>query len=256
MSGPLARAPRVAGRIDLIATDVEIPGRLPVQYQPLPGTKHIKPGPAARQRLREAQKAAREARRGGGAVVATLDLVVSARNRIFVRGRGLQAELGGDVRITGTSADPVVIGAFELRRGDITLAGQRITLVRGKVSFTGDLTPTLDFLAQTQASEVTAQIAVTGRAAEPEFMISSQPALPQDEVISRLLFDRATGGLNGFQALQLAQTIAQLSGDGGADGFGELRKALGADSLDVSAGASGGRPWGWASTSTATSAWA
>ncbi len=240
VTGPLARGPRIAGRIDLISTEIAIPDRLPVQLQPLPGTRHVKPGPAARARLRQEERTARAQQRGGSPFVATLDLVVSARNRIFVRGRGVQAELSGDLRITGTSQDPNVLGGFELRRGDITLAGQRISLVRGKVAFTGDLMPTLDFLAQTQAADVTAQIAVTGRAAEPQFVISSQPTLPQDEVISRLLFGRATGGLNGIQALQLAQTIAQLAGNGGPDAFDQLRKAVGADSLDVSSGASGG----------------
>ncbi|MHB2169776.1 translocation/assembly module TamB domain-containing protein [Alsobacter sp. R-9] len=240
VSGPLMRSPRVAGRIDLIATEIAIPDRLPVQLQPLPGTRHIKPGRAAQARLKLEERAARERGRGGKPFVATLDLTVSARNRIFVRGRGLQAELGGDLRITGTSVDPVVIGGFELRRGDIMLAGQRINLVRGKVAFTGDLTPTVDFLAETQVTDVTARVAVSGRASEPQFVLSSQPPLPQDEVMSRILFNKAAGGLTGLQALQLAQTIAQLSGNGGPDAFGALRKALGADSLDVSAGSTGG----------------
>lgn len=239
ISGPLARGPRIAGRIDLISTEIAIPDRLPIQYQPLPGTQHIKPGPAAQAKLRQERQAAKQRARGKP-FVATLDLTVSARNRIFVRGRGVQAELAGDLRITGTSENPTVLGGFDLRRGDITLAGQRITFVRGKVAFTGDLTPTLDFVAQTQASDVTAQIAVTGRASEPQFVLSSQPPLPQDEVVSRILFNRAAGGLNGLQALQLAQTIAQLSGTGGPDAFDKLRKAVGADSLDVTAGASGG----------------
>ena len=239
VSGPLARGPRIAGRIDLIATEIAIPDRLPIQLQPLPGTRHVKPGPAAQARLRLERQAARQ-RTQGRPFVATLDLTVTARNRIFVRGRGVQAELAGDLRITGTSENPTVLGGFDLRRGDITLAGQRITFVRGKVAFTGDLTPTLDFLAQTQAADVTAQIAVTGRASEPQFVLSSQPPLPQDEVVSRLLFNRAAGGLSGLQALQLAQTIAQLAGNGGPDAFDKLRKAVGADSLDVTAGASGG----------------
>jgi autotransporter translocation and assembly factor TamB len=238
VSGPLARAPKVAGRIDLISTDIAIPDRLPAQYQPLPDTRHIRPPPAVQRRLAAIRKDERQ--QGGAAPVVALDLTVSARNRIFVRGRGMQAELGGDVRITGTSKDPNVLGQFDLRRGEINLAGQRINLVRGRITFVGDLRPSLDFLAQTQAADVTAQIAVTGLASEPQFTISSQPALPQDEVISRLLFARATGGLTGLQALQLAQTIAQLSGVGGPDAFDKLRRALGADSFDVSAGASGG----------------
>ena len=239
VTGPLARSPRVAGRVDLISTDIAIPDRLPAQYQPLPGTKHIKPPPPVQRRLAAIAKDARQAASGPAPVVA-LDVTVTARNRIFVRGRGMLAELGGDVRITGTSKDPSVIGAFDLRRGEINLAGQRISLVRGRVTFLGDLRPSLDFLAQTQAADVTAQIAVTGLASEPQFTISSQPSLPQDEVISRLLFARATGGLTGLQALQLAQTIAQLSGAGGPDAFDKLRRAVGADSLDVSAGANGG----------------
>jgi translocation and assembly module TamB len=238
IAGPLTRAPRIGGRIGIQSMDISIPEHLSSSQGPLPGTKHIKPGPAARARL-AAAKAQGGSGRPAPAFVASFDLTIEAVNRIFVRGRGLQAELGGSLRLTGTTRDPVAIGAFNLRNGRIDLAGQRIDLVRGRVSFEGDLTPTLDFLAQTQAADVTAQIGISGRATEPAFAITSQPALPQDEVLSRILFSRATGGLTGFQALQLAQTIAQLSGGGGG-GFDALRKSLGVDSLDVSSGSSGG----------------
>ena len=63
--------------------------------------------------------------------------------------------------------------------------------------------------------------------------------LPQDEVISRLLFARASGSLTAVQALQLAQTVAELSGEGGPSVFSKLRKSLGVDSLDVRMGADG-----------------
>jgi translocation and assembly module TamB len=167
-------------------------------------------------------------------------VTLSAPNRIFVRGRGLDAELGGDLRLTGTAADPVAVGAFDLQRGRLSLLGQRIDLARGRLTFAGDLSPTIDFLAETRAAEVTARIAVSGPAAQPTFAISSDPDLPQDEVLSRLLFARASGNLSAFQALQLAQSVAQLSGGGGADVFDRTRRALGVDSLDITAGASGG----------------
>ena len=181
-----------------------------------------------------------KAERGQSPFIAAFDLAIVAQNRIFVRGRGLNAELGGTLRLTGTSRDPVAVGAFELRRGGLNLAGQQIDLVRAKLAFTGDLMPTLDFLAQTQASGITAQIAVTGPAAKPDFAITSQPSLPQDEILSRLLFDRAAGGLTGLQALQIAQTVAQLAGGTGPGGFDALRRSLGVDSLDVTSGESGG----------------
>ena len=88
---------------------------------------------------------------------------------------------------------------------------------------------------------MTARVAVSGPADAPQFALTSDPVLPQDEILSRLLFKKAAGGLSPFQALQLAQAVAQLSGGAaGPDVFEQARKGLGLDSLDVSTGASGG----------------
>jgi translocation and assembly module TamB len=230
--------PRVAGRVNIITMNVSVPDRLPTTLRPLPGTRHVQPTPAAAARLALARRQQAAASRGRP-FSADLDLVITAQNRIFVRGRGINAELGGDLRLQGTSRDPVAIGAFELRRGRLDIVGRRIDLVRGRLDFTGDLTPSLDLVAETQAGDVTARIAVTGPATRPEFAFSSSPDLPQDEVLSRILFQRPSGGLSAGQALQLAQAVAQLSGGSGNDTFESLRRSLGVDSLDINIGASG-----------------
>jgi translocation and assembly module TamB len=239
LDGPLARTPRVAGRIGFVRMDVTIPDRLAATVQPLPNTRHIAPPPQIRARLAAVQRQQAERRRSRP-FDATLELTLSAPSRIFVRGRGIDAELGGDLRLTGTSRDPVAVGAFDLRRGRFTILGQRLDFSRGRLTFTGDLAPELDFVAETRTSDITARVAISGSASEPDFDLSSDPALPQDEVLSRLLFQKASGSLSGFQALQLAQAVAQLSGGGGNDVFERTRRALGVDSLDITAGARGG----------------
>lgn len=239
ITGPLLRRPRVSGRVNIITMNVSVPDRLPTTLRPLPGTKHVNPTPTAAARLALARRQQSAGARGAP-FSAELDLTLTAQNRIFVRGRGINAELGGDLRLQGTSQDPVAIGAFELRRGRLDLLGQRIEFVRGRLDFTGDLTPSLDFVAETQAGDVTARIAVAGPASSPEFTFSSEPDLPQDEVLSRILFQRPSGGLSAGQALQLAQAVAQLSGGSGSDAFERLRRSLGVDSLDITFGASGG----------------
>ncbi|MDB5649140.1 MAG: hypothetical protein JWL62_660, partial [Hyphomicrobiales bacterium] len=238
ISGPLARTPRIGGRVDLTRLDVAIPARLPTTLKPIANTRHIAPPPAVVKRLADMRRA--RAASGGRAAlfVATLDLSVSAPNRIFVRGRGLDVVLGGALRLTGTTDKPVAVGAFDLVRGRFTVLGTNLDFTRGRLSFTGDLIPDLDFSAQTLASDVTAIVTVTGPANEPSFAFSSQPDLPQDEVLSRILFSKASGGLSPFQALQLAQAASQFSG-GGDDSFERLRKSLGVDSLDIAAGAGG-----------------
>lgn len=238
LSGALAQNPTIGGQVRILSMDVTVPERLPVTVRPLPGTKHISPPPYAAKRLALEARARANARRAPP-FNATLDLVISAPSRIFVRGRGIDAELGGDLRLTGTLRDPVAIGAFDLRRGRLTVIGTRLDFTRGRLTFTGDLTPELDFLAETRAGDVTARVGVTGTAKEPQFAFTSDPDLPQDEVLSRILFAKASGGLSATQALQLAQAAAQFSG-GGNDVFESLRRSLGLQGLDISLGAEGG----------------
>lgn len=238
LSGPLARDPTIAGTVDVVSLDVTVPERLPSTLSPIPGTVHVNAPPQAAARL---AAAARERARAGRAPPfnATLDLTITAPSRVFVRGRGIDAELGGDLKLRGRLSDPQTVGAFELRRGRMSIAGTRLDFTEGRIVFTGDLTPDLDFRAQTQAGDVTAIIAVSGPAREPQFAFSSQPDLPQDEVLSRILFSKASGGLSAIQALQLAQVAAQFSGGGGSDVFERVRKSLGVDSLNVSVSSSG-----------------
>jgi autotransporter translocation and assembly factor TamB len=174
LSGPLSRDPRVTGQVRILSMDVTIPESLPVTVRPIPGTRHVQPTPTAVRRLALAARTQANAR-SSPAFNATLDLVVSAPNRIFVRGRGIDAELGGDLRLSGSLRDPVAIGAFDLRRGRLTVVGTRLDFTRGRLTFTGDLTPELDFLAETRAADVTARIGVTGTARQPQFAFTSDP---------------------------------------------------------------------------------
>ncbi len=238
LSGPLMRDPRIAGRIDIASMDVTVPERLPATQQPLPGTRHVAP-PAHVRSVLAAQAAARARAGRTPAFDASLDLAISAPNRVFVRGRGIDAELGGELRLQGRMSSPSTVGAFELRRGRMQVAGTRLDFSRGRVSFTGEMTPELDFLAQTAAAGVTAQVAVTGPASEPAFALTSSPDMPQDEILSHILFSKASGSLSPFQALQLAQTAAQFAGAGGPDTFERMRRSLGVDTIDISTGRSG-----------------
>ena len=237
ISGPLGRRPKVDGHITIVGMDISVPSRFNSVAAPLPGTKHLNPTATARARLALAAKA-----KGSGARAplfdATLALTISAMNRIFVRGRGIYAELGGNLHVNGSARDPQVTGGFELLRGSLMLLSSRLTFTRGNVRFHGDVMPDLDLVAETSTSGVTAQIAVTGPALQPAFQISSNPSLPEDEVLSRILFQKSSGSLSAFQALQLANAVATLSGK--ADAFENVRKSLGVDSLDISTSATGG----------------
>lgn len=239
VSGPLAGGALVAGRIAFSRLDVTIPERLPTASRPLANVRHVNPPPRVRKALARKAKVAR-GKTARAAPDYRLNLRIEAPNRVFVRGRGVDAELGGALTLTGAASDPTVVGGFDLRRGRFNLAGRRLDFARGKVTFSGTLEPQLDFLATYQAPDALVQASLSGSAAEPDFRFFSDPDLPQDEVLSRLLFGKATGGLSATQALQIAMIAAQFSGAGGDGALDKVRRQLGVDSLDVGVGADGG----------------
>jgi translocation and assembly module TamB len=237
ISGKLAQKPNVDGRISIDSMEVSVPDRFSSASAPIPGTKHVSPTPTAQARLKQLAKA-NAAKGHAPPFDATLNLTISAPNRNFIRGRGIYAEVGGDLHIAGSARDPQVSGGFDLLRGSLALLGKRLVFTQGQVRFHGDVIPELNFIAETTATDITARIAVTGPASQPSFQISSQPSLPEDEILSRVLFERPSGSLSAFQAIQLANAVAMLSGNG--DAFERLRRTLGVDSLDISTNATGG----------------
>jgi translocation and assembly module TamB len=162
-----------------------------------------------------------------------LDIGVRAANQLFVRGMGLDAEWRSDLRIRGDARNPVIVGDIDLVRGRFAFAGRNLTLSRGVIHLNGASppNPTLDIQASTTVENVTATISIGGSARSPEITFGSIPALPQDEVLSRLLFGSSVSSLSPLQAVQLAGALNSLRGGGGLNPLGKLRRAAGLEEL-------------------------
>src|SRR3546814_13058076 len=65
-----------------------------------------------------------------------------------------------------------------------------------------------DMVAEGGVQGLNATIRVTGRGQKPEIAFTSTPALPQDELLSRLLFGTSITNLSAPEALQLASAVA------------------------------------------------
>lgn len=159
---------------------------------------------------------------------------------VRVIGRGLNVEMGVNARVTGTINQPILTGTARVIRGDYEFAGRRFV-------FDDDGTVTLstrpeqirlNLSATREDPALTATIRVTGTAARPEIILSSVPELPQDEILSQVLFGRSASQLSPFEAAQLAAGIASLAGGGGFDVIGNLRELAGLDRLSFSGEAS------------------
>ncbi|WKL56235.1 translocation/assembly module TamB domain-containing protein [Asticcacaulis sp. ZE23SCel15] len=165
-----------------------------------------------------------------------LDVRVRADNQIFVSGMGLESEWRANINVGGTTRAPRVLGNLNAIRGTYNFAGREFKLDTGVISFEGgQLTnPEIEITASTVVDDITGTINVTGTAQRPSIAFSSDPSLPQDEVLSRILFGESVTNLSATQALQLAASLNQLSsGGGGVNPLGTLRAATGIDRLRV-----------------------
>ena len=230
LNGPVTNNPVLGGRINLGRTVVTIPDGLPPSLSQL-DVEH-RNAPAAVTRQQEALRPSTGGSGGGGGL--SLDLDISAPREIIVQGRGLDAELGGNLKLTGPARSVSALGQFDLRRGRLEFLGRRLDFRRGTLGFSGSLIPYLNFAADTRAEDATVTVLITGPANNPAFSFESTPILPEDEILARLLFGKAMSGLSPVQIAQLASAAAQLAGIGGSTTLLQrLRERVGVDDIDV-----------------------
>ena len=156
-------------------------------------------------------------------------------NRIDVDGMGLDSEWGADIRLRGTTDDPRIGGEAQVVRGDYTFAGTRFELTRGAIEFdvSRPIDPSLDIRAESERDGIEVEVRVIGSSEEPEITFSSNPALPEEEILARLLFGGSITNLSATDALQLGAAVASLRGGGGMDPINQLRSAIGLDRLRI-----------------------
>lgn len=171
-----------------------------------------------------------------------LDIDLTADRRIYVTGRGLDTEWKLDLKLTGTPAAPLLNGKTTLVRGDLDLAGRPFVFDEGTITFDGPVSRAqIDVSAERTVNGFDVQANVTGSPLKPVIELTSSPELPEDEILSRLLFGRSSMDLSALEAAQLATTIARLSGNsGGFDPTGEVQAALGIDRLSIGTSDTGG----------------
>jgi len=164
------------------------------------------------------------------------DVKIRAPDGLEVTGLGINSEWSANLDLGGTVSAPRITGVAELIRGTYDFAGRRFDLSRGIIRFQGESppNPVLDITAEGGVQGLNAIIRVTGRGQRPQISFTSTPALPQDELLSRLLFGTSITNLSAPEALQLAAAVAALNDTGGGlDPINAVRAAVGLDRLRI-----------------------
>lgn len=238
LDGPLAGGATLSGVINLDETELRIPDGGGAAGT-IRGLRHVgTPGPVRvtldrAGMLDDDKDESASSGSGAGAPALNLDLLINAPRQIFVRGFGLDAELGGSIKVTGTTSAPRPVGEIELQRGRMSILGQRLDLTEGAIQLTASIIPDIRFVASNDSDEYQVSAVIEGPADEPEVTFEATPSLPEDEVLSRLLFRSDVASLSPLQAIQLANSLIAVRNGSGLGFFNQLREEAGLDDLDL-----------------------
>lgn len=229
LSGDLNMALHLSGRVDVDDAFFAIPKRLPLSLIQLPITETGGP-PRQPRSLKKAEMQTKTL------LPIVLDLTINAPARVRVEGRGLTSELNGTLHVKGTADAPDIQGQLGIVRGTYEFLGKTLALSQGHIRFDrGTLTdPSLELDATQTAPTLTTTVHVRGAASAPVITFDSSPALPQDEIIARMLFGHGMSQLSPVESVQLAAALASLVSDSDTpDIKGKIRRTLGLDTLDI-----------------------
>ncbi|WP_372809217.1 translocation/assembly module TamB domain-containing protein, partial [Pontiella sp.] len=165
-----------------------------------------------------------------------LDVHVGLPDQVFVNSSMIEATLGGNLHITDAPNGVSIKGKLEPRRGFVSFIGKKFRFTDGSILLDGSV-PAVVFLenltAEYSRSDVTAKLVLNGRANDPQYSLASTPFMPEDEILSHVLFNRDTSSISPYQAIQIAAAARQLSGGANGPGFMyHVRKVVGVDTLE------------------------
>jgi translocation and assembly module TamB len=167
----------------------------------------------------------------------TVDIKVDIPKKLLVQGYGLRSEWKGGLIVKGPLNTPNIDGSIKSISGRLDISSKRLFLSPSSVTFkthNGDIIPVLDIKATKQVREYEAFIVLSGPSSNPNIEFISLPALPTEDVIALILFDKPMAEVSAAQSLQLATTMAAIkAGNFKGGAFDSLNQLLGVDDISL-----------------------
>jgi translocation and assembly module TamB len=167
---------------------------------------------------------------------AAIDVAIDLGNGIVLKGRGLDALLGGQIRLTSAPGEPLRAGGtLHIVKGTFSAYGRDLAIEQGLLRFNGPIdNPSLDVLAMRRGQEVEAGVAVRGTVLSPRVTLVSEPPVSDAEKLSWLVLGHGleTAGQSDLSKLQ--SSAGALLSQGAAAGVeSQIARAFGLDQFSV-----------------------
>ncbi len=124
-----------------------------------------------------------------------LNLGVRSTSNVNLVSRALSVSGSANLQLRGTAADPVILGRVILNNGDVLLNGDRFILNSGTVQFVNpsQTQPVVNLALNTTIQQYNIGLQFRGPVDQLQTQYTSDPALPQADIINLLAFGTTTG---------------------------------------------------------------
>jgi autotransporter translocation and assembly factor TamB len=165
-----------------------------------------------------------------------LDIDFDLSDQVFVHASMIDSVWGGMLRLQDAPGGVSVSGTLSPRRGYLSFVGKKFRLRDdGRVDLDGAIPPSasVDLAAEYTRSDIVAVLQLNGRLSDPVYSLTSTPPMPEEEVLSYVLFGRDVSSITPYQAYQIAAAARQLPSGMSGPGFAyQMRQALSVDTLE------------------------
>ncbi len=163
-----------------------------------------------------------------------VNLNVDLGEQLRVRGRGLDTELRGQLRVTTPGGRLAVDGTVSTERGTYAAYAQKLDIERGIVAFSGAAdNPRLDVLALRPNLDIRVGVAITGTLQAPRVRLYADPEMGETDKLSWLVLGRPADGLGRTDTAVLQRAAAALLAGEGEGPTDQLLRNLGIDDLSL-----------------------
>lgn len=197
LKGPFSAA-LVSGKVELTESlfykDVEI---LPFG---VPSTTDIpKPNLPSFSRAPKPASSAKE--ESSGLMDWKLDISVSTLDPILIRGNLARGDITGNVRVYGTIGDPKTAGTLTSKDLEADLPFSNLKVQTGVVTLRPDslTNPLVNLRGSSTIGQYTVQVYLTGPVQNPKLILTSDPPLPENEIMLLLATGSASDQLEDRQ---------------------------------------------------------
>ena len=170
-----------------------------------------------------------------------LDFDLTAENKIFVHGKGVNSEWKGKVKLAGDNLHIIPDGSLSLIKGEYLFSGKIFKLTEGQIVFndTVKFSSYLHLSGQLNLPDVVITAQLNGPLQSPQLTFQSNPQLPTSSILSRVLFDKDITDISQSEASKLANALMAISSSTGPDILDAIRKTIGVDRLNLVSSSSG-----------------